>query len=195
MKLEKITLIRPNMGAYRSKDALTPLSIGILAARTPKDIELSFFDERVEELLFEDIPDLVAITVETFTANRAYEIAEVYRKKGISVVMGGYHPTLLPEEVLEHADSIVVGDAEGLWENLLEDFKNDKLQKQYNGSNTKKLDDYTLDRSIYEGKNYLPVELIQYSRGCRFTCEFCSIHAFYKQTLRVRPIGGYGRRD
>jgi radical SAM superfamily enzyme YgiQ (UPF0313 family) len=190
MKLKKITLIRPNMGAYRSKDALTPLAIGILAARTPKDIELSFFDERVEELLFDDSPDLVAITVETFTARRAYEIADVYKQRGITVVMGGYHPTLLPQEVLEHADSIVVGDAEGCWEKLLEDFKEDKLQKQYSGSNTKKLDDYILDRTIYEGKKYLPVELIQYSRGCRFTCEFCSIHAFYKQTLRVRPIEG-----
>jgi radical SAM superfamily enzyme YgiQ (UPF0313 family) len=190
MKLEKITLIRPNMGAYRSKDALTPLAIGILAARTPKDIELSFFDERVEELLFDDSPDLVAITVETFTARRAYEIADVYRQRGITVVMGGYHPTLLPQEVLQYADSIVVGDAEGCWERLLEDFKENRLQEQYSGSNAKELDDYTLDRTIYEGKKYLPVELIQYSRGCRFSCEFCSIHAFYKQTLRVRPIEG-----
>ncbi len=188
MRLEKISLIRPNIGNFRSKDALTPLSIAILAARTPKDIQLSFYDERVEELPLDDLPDLVAITVETFTARRSYEIAKRYRQKGVTVVMGGYHPTLLPSEVLEHSDSIVIGDAEGCWEELLDDFKEDRLQKTYSGSNAKELDDYRLDRTIFRDKKYLPVELIQYSRGCRFSCEFCSIHAFYKETLRVRSV-------
>lgn len=188
MKLEQITLIRPNIGNFRSKDALTPLSIAILAARTPKEIRLNFYDERVEELLFEDTPDLVAITVETFTARRSYEIAQKYREKGITVVMGGYHPTLLPEEVLEYADAIVTGDAEECWEELLKDFQAGRLQKRYSNTHTKALDDYKLDRSVFKGKKYLPVELVQYSRGCRFSCEFCSIHAYYKDTLRVRSV-------
>lgn len=136
MKLEKITLIRPNIGNFRSKDAMTPLSIAILAARTPKHIQLNFYDDRVEELPLDDYPDLVAITVETFTARRSYEIAKIYRDKGVKVVMGGYHPTLLPNEVLEHADSIVIGDAEGCWEELLEDFQNDTLQRQYTNTHS-----------------------------------------------------------
>ena len=188
MKLKHITLIRPNMGDYRSNDALPPLSIAILAARTPSDIEIRFFDDRIESIPEDDTPDLVALSVETFTARRAYEIAKGYRSRGIPVVMGGYHPTLMSEEVLEHADAIVIGDAEECWERLLNDFKEGKLQQRYSGGNGHSLDDYRMDRTIFKDKKYIPVELVQYSRGCRFTCEFCSIDAFYKNSVRVRPV-------
>lgn len=188
MNLDRITLIRPNMGNYRSNDALPPLSIAILAARTPAEIELRFYDDRIETIPEDDSPDLVAFSVETFTALRAYEIANRYRNRGIPVVMGGYHPTLMSEEVLEHADAIVIGDAEGCWEQILEDFQNGKLQQRYSGGNAHALNDYRIDRTIFIGKKYIPVELVQYSRGCRFTCEFCSIDAFYHNTVRVRPV-------
>ena len=188
MKLKKITLIRPNMGNYRSKDALPPLSIGILAARTPEDISLSFYDDRVESIPDDDTPDMVALSVETFTARRAYEIAQGYRSRGIPVVMGGYHPTILPDEVAQHADVVVIGDAEGVWEQILADFSNATLQERYSGGNELPLDDYRIDRSIFEGKKYLPVELIQYGRGCKYSCDFCSIETFYRDSIRVRPI-------
>ncbi len=188
MRLERITLIRPNMGNYCSNDALPPLSIAILAARTPGDIEIRFFDDRIERIPEDDTPDLVALSVETFTARRAYEIANSYRSRGIPVIMGGYHPTLMSDEVLEHADAIVIGDAEECWERLLHDFKEGNLQQRYSGGNGQSLDDYRIDRTIFKGKKYIPVELVQYSRGCRFTCEFCSIDAFYKNSVRVRPV-------
>ncbi len=188
MKLEHITLIRPNMGNYRSNDALPPLAMAILAARTPKEVKVTFYDDRVEVIPEADTPDLVALSVETFTARRAYEIAEGYRKRGITVVMGGYHPTLMADEVLQYADAIVIGDAEGSWERILEDFQQGKLQRRYSGGNSNALDDYRMDRTIFSGKKYVPVELVQYSRGCRFTCEFCSIDAFYHHQVRVRPI-------
>ena len=188
MKLERITLLRPNMGDYRSTDGLPPMSMSILAARTPDDVDVVFYDDKIEIIPENDHPDLVAITVETFTARRAYELANRYRQKGITVVMGGYHPTFLPEEALLHAEAIVTGDAEGAWEQLLADFKNDRLQRVYTGGNLSSLDDVRLDKSIFAGKKYMPVEPIQYSRGCRFTCDFCSIRAFYKDSLRVRPI-------
>jgi len=188
MRLERITLIRPNMGNYRSNDALPPLSIAILVARTPSNIEICFFDDRIESIPEDDTPDLVALSVETFTARRAYEIAKAYRSRGIPVIMGGYHPTLMSEEVLEHADAIVIGDAEECWERLLNDFKEGNLQQRYSGGNAHSLDDYRMDRTIFKGKKYIPVELVQYSRGCRFTCEFCSIDAFYKNSVRVRPV-------
>ena len=188
MKLERITLIRPNMGDYRSADALPPLSLAILAARTPPEIEVAFYDDRVEQIPGDDTPDLVALSVETFTARRAYEIAASYRSRGITVVMGGYHPTLLGDEALEHSDAIVIGDAEGCWEALLDDFKYDRLRLRYSGGNARPLDDYRMDRTIFKGKKYVPVELVQYSRGCRFSCEFCSIDAFYKNSVRVRPV-------
>lgn len=188
MTLQRITLIRPNMADYRSGDALPPLAMAILAARTPEEVAVTFYDDRVEMIPDDDMPDLVALSVETFTARRAYEIAERYRRKGVTVVMGGYHPTLLPEEVLEHADAIIIGDAEGSWEQLLDDFRNDRLLQRYSGGNALALDDYRMDRSIFQGKKYVPVELVQFGRGCRFTCEFCSIDAFYRHQVRVRPV-------
>ncbi len=188
MKLKRITLIRPNMGDYRSNDSLPPLSIAILAARTPSDIEIRFFDDCIESIPEDDTPDLVALSVETFTARRAYEIAKGYRSRGVPVIMGGYHPTLMSDEVLEHADAIVIGDAEECWEKLLNDFKEGNLQHRYSGGNGHSLDDYRINRTIFKGKKYIPVELVQYSRGCRFTCEFCSIDAFYKNSVRVRPV-------
>jgi len=188
MKLERITLLRPNMGDYRSTDGLPPMSMSILAARTPNDIEVVFYDDKVEIIPDNDKPDLVAITVETFTARRAYELAAEYRDRGVKVVMGGYHPTFLPDEALLHADVIVTGDAEGSWDKLIEDFKHDCLERIYHGGNNSPLADFKVDKSIFQGKKYMPVEPVQYTRGCRFACDFCSIRAFYKDSLRARPL-------
>lgn len=185
----KLTLIRPNLADYRSSDAMAPLAMGILAARSD-GFDISFYDEKAEALPENDQPDLVALSVETFTAHRAYTVADRYRARGVPVVMGGYHPSFLPDEALAHADAVVIGDAEGVWERVLEDFRAGRLQGKYSGGNRQSLTDYRLDRSIYRGKRYAPVELVQYGRGCRFACDFCSIHAFYGTQLRVRPLPG-----
>ena len=185
----KLTLVRPNLGDYRSSDAMPPLAMGILAARAP-GWDVSFYDEKAEALPMDDRPDLAALSVETYTARRAYAVADAYRARGVTVVMGGYHPTFLPDEALEHADAVVVGDAEGAWEALLKDFESGQLKPRYSGGNTLALTDYRLERSIYRGKRYAPIELVQYGRGCRFACDFCSIHAFYGTALRVRPVAG-----
>jgi radical SAM superfamily enzyme YgiQ (UPF0313 family) len=185
----KMTLLRPNLGDYRSSDAMPPLALGILAARAP-GWDVSFYDEKAEALPQNDTPDLAALSVETYTARRAYAVADAYRARGVTVVMGGYHPTFMPEEALRHADAVVVGDAEGAWEALLKDFSAGHLKPKYLGGNMLSLADYRLDRSIYRGKRYAPVELVQYGRGCRFACDFCSIHAFYGTDLRVRPVAG-----
>jgi radical SAM superfamily enzyme YgiQ (UPF0313 family) len=185
----KLTLIRPNLGDYRSSDAMPPLAMGILAARA-RDFDVRFFDEKAEVVPVDDQPDLAALSIETFTARRGYAIADGYRARGVPVVMGGYHPSFLPEEALEHADAVVVGDAEGPWERLLEDFAAGRMQRIYSGGNDAPLHDYRIDRSIYRGKHYAPVELVQYGRGCRFACDFCSIHSFYGTTLRARPLAG-----
>jgi radical SAM superfamily enzyme YgiQ (UPF0313 family) len=185
----KLTLIRPNLGDYRSSDAMPPLAMGILAARAP-GFDVRFYDEKAEVVPLDDQPDLAAFSVETFTARRGYAIADGYRARGVPVVMGGYHPSFLPEEALEHADAVVVGDAEGSWDRLLEDFAKGRMQRIYSGGNDAPMHDYRLDRSIYRGKHYAPVELVQYGRGCRFACDFCSIHTFYGTTLRTRPLDG-----
>lgn len=188
VQLKRITFIRPNMGNFRATDAMEPLVFAILAARTPKHIEIKFYDDRLETIPLEESTDLVAITVETFTARRAYEIARGYRAKGIPVVMGGYHPTLLPEECANHADALVCGDAEGLWEQLLQDLAQGELKPLYQHQGEYSIHGPLPDRSLFKSKKYLPISLIQYGRGCRFNCDFCSIRAFYGTQQPLRPL-------
>lgn len=185
----KIALIRPNLGDYRASDAMAPLGLGILAARSAGH-QVKLFDERIESVPADLDADLAALTVETFTARRAYGIADRLRARGTPVVMGGYHPSLLPGEATEHADAIVVGDAEGVWEALLDDAAAGRLAARYTADHRRPLDDYRIDRSIFAGRRYAPVELVQYTRGCRFVCDFCSIHRFYDQGVRARPVAG-----
>ncbi len=184
----KITFIRPNLYDDRSSDAMEPLCFAILKALTPDDVDVELFDERLEPLPFDIDTDLVAITVETYTARRAYQVAERFRRRGIPVVMGGYHPTFLPREALEHADAVVKGDAEGTWQRVVADARKGRLQPLYENPEFPALDGPLPDRSIFDGKSYAPIGLVQFGRGCRFNCTFCSIRAFYGNNLRQRPI-------
>jgi radical SAM superfamily enzyme YgiQ (UPF0313 family) len=184
----KITFIRPNMYDDRSSDAMEPLCFAILKSLTPSDIEVSFFDERLEPIPFDHPTDLVAMTVETYTARRAYQVADNFRRRGVPVVMGGYHPTFLPDETLAHADAVVKGDAESIWGQVLCDARSGSLRSVYESAEFPSLDGCIPDRSIFAGKKYVPIGLVQYSRGCKFNCSFCSIHAFYGTSLRQRPV-------
>lgn len=186
-KKKKITLLRPNMGDYRTLDAFPPLAMGILAARTPSKFEVKFYDDRVEATPLDESTDLVALSVETFTARRAYHIADAYRSRGIPVVMGGHHPTLMPDEVAGHADVVFTGDAEGVWEELLDDFLHGTLKDRYHGNPENFGREHKMDRSIFEGKKYGPALLVQCGRGCRHSCDFCSVHAFYGTRLCRYP--------
>jgi len=175
--MRHITFIRPALGEGPSADAMTPLVFAILKARTPPEIETTLIDERIEPLHM--VPtDLVAMTVETFTARRAYQIAAAYRRRGIPVVMGGHHPSMLPEESAQYADTVVVGDAEGAWETVIADAAAGRLQRLYR-SQPGRGGAPAYDRGIYGGRRYAPISLVQVGRGCRFACDFCSIHAFY----------------
>lgn len=174
-----VTLVRPRLGIGVSADAMTPLVFAILAARTPADVTLEMIDERVEPFVPVDT-DLVAMTVETYTAARAYEMAAYYRARGVPVVMGGHHPSVMPDESLEHADAVVIGDAEGVWERILADARGGKLEPVYEQAPAERdMEGLRFDRSIFGGRKYAPVSLVQVGRGCRFACDFCSIHAFY----------------
>ena len=184
----RLTFLRPNMFEGRSYDAMHPLSIAILKSLTPGDIETRFYDERIEPLPLDEPTDLVAITVETYTARRAYQIASHYRRQGVPVVLGGYHPTFLPDEALQFADAVVIGDAEGIWPQVIDDAANGRLARSYQQREFPSLDRVCPDRSIFKGKRYAPVTLVQYGRGCRFNCNFCSIRAFYGSSLRQRPV-------
>ncbi len=182
-----IVFLRPSMTADRSADAMEPLVFGLLSGLTPPEYDKTLFDEHVEDIDFDHPADLVAISVETFTAKRAYQIAQKYNKRGVPVVMGGYHPSFCPQEVLQFADSIVIGDAEGVWANLLSDFREGNLKRIYRGKMAA-LEGLYFDRGIFGRKKYNGIAPVQFSRGCGLSCDFCSIHAFYGRTLRYRPV-------
>ncbi len=178
----KVTFILPAIGKKPGKKyigtwKMEPLTIAVLKALTPDSIETELFDDRIELIDYNTQTDLVCITVETYTAKRSYRIAEKFRERGIPVVMGGYHVTLCPEEAALYCDSIIVGNAETVWNNMLDDLKNGNLKKTYLGG----VGEYVIqpDKSIFEGKNYLPVSLVETGRGCCHSCEFCSISKFY----------------
>ena len=184
----KIAFIRPNMFQKRSSDAMHPLCFAILKGLTPPDVQTVFYDERLEDIPYNEPCDLVAMTVETYTARRAYQIATEFRRRNVPVVLGGYHPTFLPGEAIEYADAVVTGDAEGVWEQVVDDARRGQLKRLYQEESFPSLDGVRVDRSIFSGKRYAPVTLIQYGRGCKYNCNFCSIRAFYGTNLRQRPV-------
>jgi len=187
--MRRIGFIRPNIFPGRASDAMTPLVFGLLAARTPPDIETVLWDERVEPVPLDADVDLIAITAETYTARRAYQFAMRYRQRGIPVVMGGYHPTFEPDEALRFCDAVVIGDGEELWPRIVEDARAGDLQPIYRAEGMADLAGPSQpDRTIFEGKRYAPVDLVQFGRGCRFNCEFCSIRAFYGSARGYRGV-------
>lgn len=184
----KIAFIRPSMFAIATKDVMYPLVFAIAKAMTPSDVEILFYDERVEKLPDDIESDYIVMTVDTFTAKRAYQLADSYRKKDKKVIMGGFHPSACPEEALCHADSVMIGEIESTWNNLIEDIRNNKLQKRYESDVLVDLSTIKYDYSAFDRKKYNKIGLIQFSRGCKFACEFCSVHAFFKNSIRTKSI-------
>src|SRR5512141_2058286 len=117
----RVTFLHPCIGrragdrGYIRSWQMEPLAPAVLAALTPRDVEVRFHDDRLEPIPFAEPTDLVALSVETYTAMRSYQIASEYRRRGVPVVMGGFHPTLCTAEAAAFADIVVVGEAEGLW--------------------------------------------------------------------------------
>lgn len=190
----KITLVHPCIGrragqSYIRTWQMEPLPPAVLAALTPHDVEIEFFDDRMEEIDYDTDTDLVALSVETYTAMRAYQIASNFRRRGVPVVMGGFHPTLVPDEVAEYADAIVIGEAETVWAQLIRDFQKGKMKKTYGSKLRPQLGGIFPDRSIFAGKRYLPLGLVEAGRGCHLRCEFCAIQSYFNATQTRRPPG------
>lgn len=188
----RIVFVMPSIGRkagtpYVRTWQMEPLAIAQLKALTPPRVETGFYDDRVEAVDFTDKPDLVAITAETYTARRAYHIADTYRGMGIPVVLGGYHPTLMPDEAALHADAVVVGEAEGVWAEVVDDAAARKLKPLYRSEIRPDLGGLFPDRTIFAGKGYLPLSLVETGRGCYHSCNFCSIASFYRSTFNSRP--------
>lgn len=168
---------------------MEPLMLGVIAGLTPPDVEVVLYDDRMEAIPYAEATDLVAITVESFTARRAYEIADEYRQRGIPVVLGGMHVALMPEEAAGHADSIFIGDAETGWAGLIADARRGALKPRYFGPpGIGQCDGSLPRRDLYKGKGYLPISLMQYSRGCRFACTFCAVSQYFERKHYLRRI-------
>lgn len=188
-----LTLIHPCVGrragmkGYIRTWQMEPVPAAMLAALTPPGVEKRFFDDRLEPIAYDAPTDLVAISVETYTARRAYQIASEYRRRGVPVVMGGFHATLCPEEVGRYCESLVIGEAERTFPELIDDYRHGRPQKVYRAEGRPALT-VTPDRSIFAGKRYLGIRLVEFARGCRFKCDFCAITAFFGASQSHRPI-------
>jgi radical SAM superfamily enzyme YgiQ (UPF0313 family) len=189
----KVTLIKPTLGRladrrYVERGPMEPLTLGVIAGLTPPGIDVRMFDDRFDEIDYDEPTDLVGITVETFTARRAYEISADYRQRNIPVVMGGVHPTLVPDEVAEHADSVYRGDAEFGWEQVLVDAREGRLRPRYEAGRGHPRPGERADRALYARRRYLPLSLLQFTRGCHFRCEFCAVGAFFDHRHHIRGV-------
>ncbi len=165
-----------------------PLSLAAVAASSPPEVEVSLADENVGPIDLEVDADLVGITAMTQTATHAYQIADIFRARGTKVVLGGIHPSALPEEAGQHADAVVVGEAEWVWPQLLSDLHAGQLQPIYRSDERPALAGLPAPRrDIFKRKSYLLADSVYTTRGCPFGCSFCSVTSFFGGTYRWRP--------
>lgn len=193
----RLTFIHPAIGRKRG-DAryigtwqMEPLPVAALAGLTPAAVEQRFYDDRLEPIPLDQPTDLVAMSVETYTFRRAAQIASEYRRRGVPVVMGGFHPTLRPEDAARYAEAVVVGEAESVWPQLLEDFRHGRMQALYRGEDSGfQRGAARYDRRLFRGKRYLPIGLVETARGCRYKCSFCAIQSFFERRAARRELAG-----
>lgn len=188
----RLTIIHPCIGRkpgqkYIRTWQMEALPAATLAGLTPKGVTVKFYDDRMEVIPFDEPADLVAISVETYTAKRAYQIASEYRRRKVPVVMGGFHAMLCPDEVARYAESVVCGEAELLWPKVIDDARHGRLEKFYRPDGRPSLLRLKPDRSIFRGKRYLPIGLVEAGRGCHFKCDFCAVQTVFNATQTRRP--------
>lgn len=189
----RLTIIHPAIGhrkgeRYIRSWQMEPLPAAVIAGLTPSGVQVQFYDDRMEKIPFDEPTDAVVMSLETYTAKRAYQIGSEYRRRGIPVIYGGFHASLMPQEAERFAEAVVIGEAESVWPEVVDDMRHGALKKRYQSAERPSLDTIRTDRSIFTGKRYLPLGLVETGRGCRFPCEFCAIQSFFNRTHRSRPI-------
>jgi radical SAM superfamily enzyme YgiQ (UPF0313 family) len=166
-----------------------PMGLMTVAAITPREHSVRIVDENVTQIDFSMEIDLVGISAMTSTAPRSYEIADHYRKRGVKVVLGGIHPSLMPEEASEHADAVAVGEAEGVWPRILADADNGGLDQIYRADAFPAASTIPCPRyDLLQRKSYWVKSMVQTTRGCPYNCNFCTVTRFFGGTFRVRPV-------
>ncbi len=187
----KILLISPTIDSEQrfNKELLMPqLALYILEGLTPPEYDVKIIEEETTDINLEEECDLVGISCMTANAPRAYELCQEFKKRGKTVILGGVHPTILPDEAIHHADCVVVGEAEGVWETLLKDLQNNNLKKKYH--------DPTPDLGKYIPKNFSKINNkslfniipIMTTRGCPYNCDFCCVTNLFGKKIRHIPI-------
>ena len=188
----KILLISPERERKKEEAFLFRLSflnLPYVAALSPPGSEVKIVDEAFEKIDFGEKVDLVGITAQTPVAPRAYQIADEFRKRGIPVVMGGVHASMLPQEALQHVDAVVVGEAEAVWPDLIKDLRRGQMRRIYVGSEFINPSDFLLPRrDLLNEKFYFPLKLLETTRGCPHRCDFCGVSKFFGFRYRNRPI-------
>ncbi len=195
----KILLIAPASGKWRHVGRrrifsgktfrFSMLSLLSVAAECPKDADIQIVDEQIEDIPWDADVDLVGITCMTALAPRAYEIARHFRRRKIPVVLGGMHPTLCSDEAIRHADAIVVGEAEGVWQKVLADVSRGCLHGIYRNEQPPSLAGLKEPpRHLLSDDRYATINAVQATRGCPHGCDFCAVAAFSQRTQRQRPV-------
>ena len=162
------------------------LTLQQVAAITPKEHYVEIVDERFASIDFDKDYDVVGISSLTYNSLRGYEIAKIFRQKGIPVVFGGYHASLMPDEAKKHADSVVIGEAELSWPLVLDDISNGKLKPFYKAD--KNIDPDKIPPARHDIGNNTIMEAVQASRGCPTGCEFCAMNVVEGRIFRPRPV-------
>ncbi|MCD4675453.1 MAG: radical SAM protein [Desulfobacula sp.] len=194
----KFLLINPTSPLWRIKSNQAPKNSSVfrfsmlpslyVAAATPDYIQTQIIDEDIEPIDFNTDADLIGITFMTYNAPRAYEIADKFRANGKTVIFGGYHPTFMQKEAIQHADAICVGEAENNMPIIIEDYISGNLKPFYS-SELADLSKLPIpNRKLLKKGSYITVNTMQATRGCYNLCEFCSVAAFNRFKLRTRPV-------
>jgi radical SAM superfamily enzyme YgiQ (UPF0313 family) len=191
IQMKKILFINPvnkiNVMKKSKALALPPYSFLVLASLTPDDVEVQIMDEAYEDINFDTKADLVGITCLTYTANRAYEISTEFRKRGIKTILGGVHPSMVPDEASMYADTVVIGEADDIWPEIVRDFQNDCLKPMYQAEKRPDISKLPpANRNLLKG-NYF-IDTIQTARGCPNSCKFCAVHRYNGTSYRYRDI-------
>ncbi len=184
-----VSIVKVKESRWNRYRVWKPLSLMVLAGLTPPEWQVSILDENLAIPDYEALarPDLVGITAFTSQANRAYEIARVFRQMGVPVVIGGIHATMRLDEVIERVDAVVTGEAEDVWPQVLEDARQGCLKPRYDGGFAD-MKDIPLARHDLLPPVYA-FGAVQTTRGCPLNCSFCSVTAFNGAHYRQRPVG------
>ena len=195
----RIALVSPKGPLYRSRGGIfkkslryQPLTLTTLAALAPPELDIEFvlLDEGIEDIPLDLDADLIGFTVITGSSSRAYELAAHFRTRGIPVVLGGPHVTLLPEEAQQHADAICVGYADETWPQLLRDFAAGGMRRRYDQGHDFKLTNLPFPRrDLMDGRNFLTQAVFEATRACAHDCEFCVVPTAWGRKQFQKPVG------